>query len=733
MGRFFKTNKGNFVDFAYEAPIQLAQQALGVHEARTDELVKKAEVLEGVADQIQHLNFDAENQRVKGIQDKYGNAIEGITNKILEDPLSYSKHMPAIKALQKEMVKDKTSGEWYQVEKRLQDYQSWVSDNKELKESNPNLYNRLNAHYYNDLVDRATGNPDATFQGQQIIDRPDLIKSYRQVFENIKADSTLQSDGRYLYKDKYLTEDEVANIAWNTLRSDENYLGYVNQMGNVLGDTGYLDENGNPAMPFNLVDGSGNVISAEQYDKLSDEDKRKVTRQLDPNNPFYGDLAATAQTYGFRERTAKVDPYGLATHKGRIQSSQIAQRGNQALQLEQLRQAGRKDLMDEKYKHMAERDRIAFKNQLALKAAEGDKDAENTEKEIIAKETLGVLGNPIITMAEDLEQIKNVREASDIEFPDNRTYVKPVPGTAAYSALQRWSQSTEAGIKSHGATIIELPNGSSFPAKQYFEWLGKREHNEANAREFLETKGNYVNTDSGRGQSLAQASANDWRWTPDWAKSDAAVVWDKLYEVGNAFEESRANWYESYSNEQSEVSLQPINDKQTNNQMVQELKSNAQNYYMVNASGEIMSNYRDKIKGLEEGTQLRVTPANAHNQMGIETTIDGESYYIFPNDKHTAAENVMVNLSLKNMDTDSQYYTEMSNRIANNISQDILATGKNSKGTKSIITKIDGKLLSLELVGEKVLVRDPDAGLNTEPQAEFNNMRTFVKTMYAPE
>jgi hypothetical protein len=733
MGRFYTTTQPTFLeDNMYQAPIELMAEVIGTHEARTDELMAKSELLDGITDQIQHLNFEAENERVRQIQNKYDNAVNSITDKILENPLDYQKHAPALKALQKEMLDDRTTGEWYQVEKRLQDYQTWLDENKDMRENNPTLFNRLNNHYYNDVVNRATEDANATFQGQRIIDRPDLIKGYREVFENIKANSVEQSDGTWLYKNKVLTESEVANIAWNTLLSDKNYTGFTQQMGGVLGDPGYFDEEGRPINAFNLVDGNGNVITYEQYQQMPDEEKAKVSRQLNPNNAFYSDLSSVAQTYGFTEQEQKADPYGLATHKGRITSGHIQQRANNALQLEGFRQQGRMDLLERKYELMGEQDKEDYKNDLELKAANGDEGAKEILQTLEAKETIGVLGNPTVTLGQDLQMMQMYREQSSDIPDDGRAYFTAVPGTAAYGAQQRWKNASEYGSKENGETVITLSNGTSFKAQEYYDWLGTRKHSEDLSREFLEKKGIYVK-DAGGNTSEAQGWANNARWTPNFMKSDAAEDWDKIYEVGEAYETSREEWYTNYSEGTNQISLQPINDVSVNRNMMNEVKTNAVNYYMVDADGELVDDYTDEIKELPDDAQVYVLSANTHGQMGMEVEVDGESYYIFPNQGNDASSNVMVNLSLQGVDPTSQYYNEMTNRISNNLIQDITSTGENSVGSKSIVTRVNGKLLSLELVGDQVYVRHPDAGLNSDPEAVFENMQHFVNTMYATE
>lgn len=731
MGRFYQSPTPKFVDDnMYKAPIDLMQGVLGTHEARTDELISRTDLLEGAVDQVQHLNFDAENERVKKLQEKYSNGITGITEAIYKNPLEYQKHMPAIKALQKEMLQDKNSGEWYQIEKRLGDYQNWVEENKDLKESNPTLYNKLNSHYYNDLVTRASEDSEARFAGQKGIDKPDLIQGYTKQFENIKASSTEQSNGMYKIGDKWLSEDEVSNIAWNTLISDKNYQGYVNQMGNILGEEGYVDENGRPLNAFNLVDGNGKVITYDEYTKLPEADKKLVKKQLDPTNAFYSDLAAVSQTYSFSERTLEEDQYGTIAAQGSQTRSTERLRQQGAMELEKLRQAGDLNMLYTKYALQGEADQKAYKDELQLKAAQGDAGALDILNTINAKETLGVIAPPPANVDDDAAIVEANREASPT-FNDGKSHIYARPGTTEYAAWQRWNNSTQYAVKAEGSKTITLSDGTSFKAEEYFNFLGDRKHSEELSREFLEKrKGIYVKDDSVN-NSTAQNWANSARWTPSWTKSEAAADWDAVYEAGNAYEEARNTWYTDVYRKPAQISLQPINNIDINNSMYQELTSNYQNYYMVDKDGDIVEDYSEQIQNLPKSGPLYVTSSNSHGEMAVQTIIDGEAYYILPNEGNTASGNVLINLSMQGVDPNSQYFLEMSDRTSSNLLHNLNATGTNSAGTKSIVTKVNGELLSLELVGDQVLVRDPDANLNSEPEAVFDNMQHFVRTMYA--
>lgn len=733
MGRFYRTARPTFVDGnIYTPPIELMQGVLATHEKRTDDLVAQTELLEGAVDSIQHLNFDKENERVQQIQSKYKDAVDGITQKIYDNPLEYRKHLPQIKQLQKEMMNDKTSGEWYNIEQRYGDYQNWLKDNEKLREANPTLFNQLNSHWYNDIVDRGTGDGNARFAGQKIIDKPDLILGYREHFENIKANATEVSDGRYKIGNKWVSEDEVANIAWNTLMSDKNYKGYVNQQGNILGERGFFDEQGNSIAAFNLVDGNGQVITFDDYQNLSDEEKGKVKRQLNPNHAFHSDLASVAQTYSFTEQTIDEDKFGLQNNKGGIDSQLEKQKQLGRLELEALRQRGDVNNMMLKYQLQGEKDKEKFKNDLTLKAAGGDKGANDILNRITAKETLGVIGNPTATLDDDYNLIENNKERGPEVPDDGRTYLYATPGTTEYAALQRRKNATNFAGNQLGNSTIKLNNGKEFQAQDYFDWLGDRKHTEETAKDFLEIEKGIFQSPS-FSNSIAQQTANEARFAPQFLKDDAAKDWDKIYEMGNNYEDKRNEWYDNYSTSSQQLSFQPVVDADISRNMITEIKNNVENFYLTDSNGDVPKKFRKILENIDGNDMLFVTAANAHNEMGMRVEVDGEDFFIFPNNGNVAESNLMTNLSMMGVDKNSQYFQEMSDRVSTNLLHNLNRTGKNSKGTKSIVTKLNGINVSLELVGDEVHLRQPDQGLNTEPVRTFSNMNEFTRAFYGSQ
>tara|TARA_R100001377_G_scaffold85310_1_gene71534 strand:- start:73003 stop:75327 length:2325 start_codon:yes stop_codon:yes gene_type:complete len=289
MGRFYQTSEGKFVDNnMYQMPYELAGEVIGNAEQRVDEQVAETELLTGAVDSIQHLNFEAENTRVKGIQDKYGTQIDELTNTIMKNPLEFQKNMPALKKIQRDLMQSRDSGDIYDIEQRHGDYSKWATENKKIKEDNPDLYNQMSKHWYSDIEQRGTENANARFKGTQIVNRPDLSsKESQERFKSIKANlvESITPDGMYKVGNKSVTEERVAQIAMAELLSDPSFKGYTEQMGKTLGQEGFFDAQGNPT---NIFDENGKLNSA---------------------HPFARDVASAARTYGFSENTLDEAPY----------------------------------------------------------------------------------------------------------------------------------------------------------------------------------------------------------------------------------------------------------------------------------------------------------------------------------------------------------------------------------------------------------------------------------------
>lgn len=373
MGRFYQTTDPKFTDYVFQPNLEL-KLLLAEQEVKNNFLKEK--LLQEAPDiNINHLNFESENERVKEIQNYYRNGLDDIAKSIYENknPTDITKDLISMKNLQKEMLEDISTGNWYHIEQRYKDYNNWLKNHEKTKETDPNLFNRLNNHWLSTLETEATENPDARFKGQQIVERPEIINSLREEFENVKANVATYKNGKYFIKDKEVTENEISEIALHNLLSRPNYQGYVNQMGNILGDSNY-DQSF-----FELVNKKGETISYEDFNKLNSEAKKDYIKILNNKNPFYHDLSSVAKTYSFSEREIEEDKFDLQNDKFNKDRILANDRFKYDIALE-----------NEKQKNREKSIKLNYKNDYDLAVAKGDIENPNLDLQIIKKENFKI-------------------------------------------------------------------------------------------------------------------------------------------------------------------------------------------------------------------------------------------------------------------------------------------------------------------------------------------------------
>tara|TARA_R110000796_G_scaffold252406_3_gene386635 strand:+ start:4804 stop:7194 length:2391 start_codon:yes stop_codon:yes gene_type:complete len=371
--RFYQTTEGRFVDKnMYQAPWELMQVAINTHEERTDKLVAETDLLSGAVDTVQHLDFSAENERVKALQDKYGTMIDDLTTKITDNPLEYEKHLPSLKKAQRDLLQDKTSGEWADVENRYKAFTKWKEDNKEMKTEEPGTYNKLEKHWHEDIVKRATEDSSAQFKGQQGVSNPDFVKTYQKLFQDIKANATPTSDGKYIYQNELVSEQEVAQIAWNLMSSDPNYAAYAQQQGNLLGQAGYFDKDGKTIQPFYWVNGKGQRVPFSAIKNMTPEEQKKVQKVLNPEHAGYAELQAVSSIYSFQDTEIKADEFAKINASGGVQSKLQQQKAGDAVRLEGYKQQGRVEIQNLKNQAGLDKLQKAYDLEKGIATEEGD-------------------------------------------------------------------------------------------------------------------------------------------------------------------------------------------------------------------------------------------------------------------------------------------------------------------------------------------------------------------------
>ena len=760
MGRFYKTTKPTFVENnMYTPPIELMKGFIKTVDDRNDKLIKQSEILEGAVDTIKHLNNKTDNELVKEIQEKYKTKVDDITESIYKDPLNYQDKLQGLKKLKREMVTDKTSGNWYNIEQRYNDYKEWVKDNKNLRESNPTLYNKANQHWLNELADKTEKDPNARFAGQKIIDKPDLIKDYYKYFNHIKSNVIQRTDGKYIYKNEVVTENEIARIAWDTLMADKNYKGYINQMGNVFGEKGYVDENGNPTPGFILVDEKNNPISYDDYKKLPEEEQKKVRMQLNPKNPFYPELSSIARVFGFQNQTMAPNQYGVDRMKHYWRTIEEKQR------------------QDDRLKFLEEQ----YKNKLALAIEKANlnptnknknevKKAEKNLKDFQTSQSIVTAGNPKNSLEED----------SNILYEHVRTMEK-IPDEATSPEAQRFINATKYARNKLENQTITLSNGYKVNATDYIDFLTRNHLEEMGksreylAREYLATKGQilidykeFLNYYYDKGYNkhpeweestkpitdirkefiekkrkdlepffkehkidpnkaeihILNGSFDNARWLHKFFKTEGGKNWDKIYKIGKEYNKFREQWYENYNDKTFETAWEPINEEATE-EITALIKDNLGKFNVVDEKGEIVSGYQNMLKKKLNGQQLFAIDTDAWNVTGLGVKIDGKIYYIHPTFGNEKVTETTRKLSMKGVDKNSTYFKHMSNRYATYVENRLQKAGS-LNGKYRIKEIINGQDVIINKSNGKYHVEEP----NGKIIKSYNNLNNLLITAY---
>jgi len=515
MGRFYHTTKATFVpNSIYTPPIELMQKAIALNEQRVDKALAETNLFQNAVDTIKHINSPSQNALVKQLQEKYTTPINDIVQKIHENPLDYQKYLPEMRKMQRDMLTDKQSGIWNTLEQNHALYKTWLKDNESKKTSDPATYNMMNAYWKNKLENDSKVNPNALFQGAQVISRPDVMKKLTGIIKNIKANSTgMTTDGKYIYQGKAIDKNRIENIAWNMLRSDPKFQGYSYQMGKLLGQKGYYDESGNTLNPFVLVDEQGEPISNEDYDKLSDAEKKKVTQEVNPNSAFYPDLVAAGNAFSYENQTSKVNPFGFKRDSvyWDTQEKLALQRGKFEYAVQLATMKGNRATQDAKDKLL---NKLYYDGYVKNNA-----EARKAYEKFVAKTSVGTVNSPVRTTTNDEALLeKFIKSPNTLAIDPKYGGGKPIPeyggktspdegkgymyvdqvtgeghttarmGTAEFAAQQRLVNASNSANAKIGKQIVSLSDGTTFPTSAYIAFLGGRKSTDATAERFLERK-----------------------------------------------------------------------------------------------------------------------------------------------------------------------------------------------------------------------------------------------------
>jgi len=325
MAQYYRTAAGpKYIEGGiYAPPVEMMQNAIGLRDKQLDELMTTNAMLQQEGLKLSALDFDRDtlNAFQKGLEDE----TNSFSDTIYKDPLGYRKHLAAMRAMSAKYAKELREGNMSHVTARAQAYQKWLEDNAKLKETDPDLYNKLAMYHYEDLKKRTSLNPAARFSAGAGIGRPNLEAKFKDVFGKIVSNKdTRFMDGKqqWMVDHEWVDRERVQQIAWNLLLQDPNFNGYTKQM-HMLGDKGYMDDNGLIA-PIITVDENGKRVTDGDRENMTLEQLSKLRTVINPESAYYHDLSLPTNVFSFDKRKADANPYALASHKHGLNMQRLA-------------------------------------------------------------------------------------------------------------------------------------------------------------------------------------------------------------------------------------------------------------------------------------------------------------------------------------------------------------------------------------------------------------------------
>lgn len=680
MARGYQTAGPSFIqDITYQPPWQFMQEALQSKQKGYDDVLQKTELIKNLLD-VKHLNF--EDDRAKNIKEYYNSRMDDLTNQLVQDPNNYNRVLPQLRNLTRELDTDRKEGNIAAIENRYNAVQNWMKENKDIREKEPDTYNRLFAHWYDDIKNRSSSDIKASYAGVKGIQRPDL--EWEKIMKDIKENGFTDTDGKYYKSVEGVDPERIQNIAWNRLKSNPNFSGYINQMGNTLGMKSYFEK------PFELRNQAGDIISSQDYQNMTDAQKKDIRRYVNSDNPFASDLEmATGVSAYQKSMRNKADEYGLKATDYKYDSALQAQKDKAAL----AKQAAKGDidmkLLEKRYQLMGELEKQKAKAELETAAKEGDETAQKALQTLEGKETFGFISNNPLTYEDNLIKLQQGDAKAGQREQASRIYAR--------------SGLVKQGTKEH-AFLEVLDDG-----------LAKGKTKEQIMSEWLMSKV------SGTQDVF---SGGPTRYKP------TSFYKDKYEKLMERYESKKSKYFQDHAKDVTEIALHAVTP-QTSNVLANTINTNPDSYYTTDEEGNVISSAElPKVKGV-----LQAFGANPKEKVGVKVIFDDNSTgYILP--KRSESGNVQTR-AMKNLILDSglaepnsPLYKALKDEKLSDLKFQMDNAYPNPKtGNKEILYEVDGQKIPIHKIGREYYIVDPNNPRNATRIGE--DLNKVIEEIYS--
>lgn len=317
MGRFYSTADPTYVDdFIYQPPWEMMDKVLAKKQQGYDNAIQSTAIVEDMLD-IKHLDYDSDAS--KEIAAGYQAQIDDLTRSLEENPDQYSKIMPKIMKLAKDISRDRKEGNISYIEGRAAGFQKLQEDNAALKADEPETYAQYLNHYYNETKEKTAEDFTTKHSGAIGVAKPNFNSADIQaLMKQTKESARDQQNGFYLIGETWLSEAEIQENVLNMVMSDPKAQQYLRQMSTLKAPGYYNEETGSALNMYGYYNAQGEEISTEEakqlqeeYGKLSLEEKKNTPfpfkRDLNPNHGFTPGAKAWGGTLGFQKVDIKED------------------------------------------------------------------------------------------------------------------------------------------------------------------------------------------------------------------------------------------------------------------------------------------------------------------------------------------------------------------------------------------------------------------------------------------
>tara|TARA_R100001463_G_scaffold2186_2_gene9308 strand:+ start:16810 stop:19395 length:2586 start_codon:yes stop_codon:yes gene_type:complete len=330
MGRFYKSSKGNYLDFIYKQPTNLLLKA---QQAADQSLAQQEQAYGDLYGRLQINALNADDERAKSILQGYEQRIEDKAVDLRNDPLKYINNPAEFRKLSNEIYKDKTRGQWAAIEANTaarstfaKKLDTQVDAGKITRDEADQLLGLADVRFAKDYGTFGKKGDAAinSWKGNMISDYVDVYDEIDKLLTNIKPNSFESqgikigtvpgADGNNKYKITYLKSgeeveaDRVESLVKNVIFGDPKIKSYFDtrQIAGIRGfspeeisneeGTGYKNRLANFALNkfvYKKTKNKKDIKGADDFDLSKKEGKIKsyystqtgYINTVGPNNP----------------------------------------------------------------------------------------------------------------------------------------------------------------------------------------------------------------------------------------------------------------------------------------------------------------------------------------------------------------------------------------------------------------------------------------------------------------